>query len=68
MPAANEENIYKILVSLIPKKAAGNDLISPKIVVKSAVILSKPLTDVIYATITKGIFPSNAKLARCIQL
>ena len=63
MPAANEENIYKILVSLNPKKAAGNDLIPPKIVVKSAGILSKPLTDVINTTITKGIFPSDAKLA-----
>ena len=63
MPAANEENIHKILASLDPKKAAGNDLIPPKVVVKSAGILSKPLTDVINATITKGIFPSNAKLA-----
>ena len=63
MPTANEENIYKILVSLNPKKAAGNDLIPPKVVVKSAEMLSKPLTDVINATITKGIFPSNAKLA-----
>ena len=63
MPAANEENIHKILASLDPKKAAGNDLIPPKVVVKSADILSKALTDVINATITKGIFPSNAKLA-----
>ena len=63
MPTANEEDIYKILVSLNPKQAAGNDLIPPKVVVKSAEILSKPLTDVINATISKGIFPSNAKLA-----
>ena len=63
MPTANEENIYKIFVSLNPKKAAGNDLIPPKVVVKAAEILSKPLTDVINATISKGIFPSNAKLA-----
>ena len=42
MPTANEENIYKILVSLNPKKAAGNDLIPPKVVFKSAGILSKP--------------------------
>ena len=38
-------------------------MIPPKVVVKSAEILSKPLTDAINASITKGIFPSNAKLA-----
>ena len=58
-----EENVYKILVSLNLKKAVGNNLIPPKVVVKSAEILSKPLTDVINTTITKGIFPSDAKLA-----
>ena len=35
MPTANEENIYKIIVSLDPKKAAGNDWIPSKVVVKS---------------------------------
>ena len=55
MPTANEEDIYKILVSLNPKQAAGNDLIPPKVVVKSAEILSKRYLG--------GIFPSNAKLA-----
>ena len=38
-------------------------MIPPKVVIKAAEILSKPLTDVINARISKGIFPSNAKLA-----
>ena len=38
-------------------------MIPPKAVVKLAGILSKPLTDMINATINKGIFPSTAKLA-----
>ena len=59
MPDSNEENIFKILVSLDSKNAAGNDLILPK----SAEILFKPLTDVTNATITKGIFSCNTKLA-----
>ena len=63
MPTTNEENIYKIVVSLNPKKATGNDLSPSAVVVKSAGILSKPLTDVINATIYKGVFPANAKLA-----
>ena len=41
MPTANEENIYKILVSLNPKKVTGCYLIPPKVVVKSTGILSK---------------------------
>ena len=36
-------------------------MIPPKVVVKSAEILSNSLTDVINATITKGIIPSSAK-------
>ena len=56
MPTANEENIYKILVSLNPKKAAGNDLIPLKVVVKSAEILSKPLTVVINSTFNEVCF------------
>ena len=55
MPTTNEKNIFKILVSLNPKKATGNDdLIPPKVVVNLAGILSKPLTDVINAKISKG--------------
>ena len=46
MPITNEDNIYKILASLNPKKAAGNDLIPPKVVSRSAGILCKPLTNV----------------------
>ena len=63
MPTANEDNIYNILASLNHKKAAGNDWISPKVVSRSAGISCKPLTDVINATIDKGIFPTNAKVA-----
>ena len=40
-PTANEKNIYKILVSLNPKKAEGNDLIPSKVVIKSSEILAK---------------------------
>ena len=47
-----------------PKKSAGSDKIPPKIVIKSAKYLSKPLTEIINATITQEKFPDNAKLTR----
>ena len=56
MPDANEKNIHKIVD---PKKAAGSNLIPSNVVFKSAEILSKPLADVINATINKEIFPSS---------
>ena len=62
-PAGNGENIYKILAPINLKKASRNDSIPPKVVIRSAGILSKPLADVINALTTKGILPINAKLA-----
>ena len=62
MPTASEDNIYQMLASINPKKASGNDLIPPRVGARSAGILRKPLTDVINATIDKGVFSTNAKL------
>ena len=64
MPLAKEGNIKRILSNLDPKKAPGSDKIPPKIVIRSAEILSKPLTKIINATITEQKFPENAKLTR----
>ena len=64
MPLAKEGNIKRILSSLDPKKASGSDKIPPKIVIRSAEILCKPLTKIINATIAEHKFPDNAKLTR----
>ena len=64
MPLAKEGSIKRILLNLDPRKAPGSDKIPPKIVIRSAEILSKPLTKIINATITRQKFPDNAKLTR----
>ena len=64
MPLAKEGNIERILTNLNPKKASGSDSIPPKIVIRSAEYLCKPLTKIINATITQKKFPENAKLTR----
>ena len=64
MPFAKEGNIKRILLSLNPRKGPGSDKIPPKIVIRSAELLCKPLTNIINATIVQQKFPENAKLTR----
>ena len=55
--------IYKLLKNIDDKKAAGTDKIPPKLVKISAEVLSQPLANVINNSISKGVFPDNAKIA-----
>ena len=55
--------IYKLLKNIDDKKAAGTDKIPPKLVKISAEVLSQPLADAINNSISKGVFPDNAKIA-----
>ena len=55
--------IYKLLKNIDDKKATGMDKIPPKLVKISAEVLSQPLADAITNSISKGIFPDNAKIA-----
>ena len=50
MPLAKEGSIKRILQNLNSKKGPGSDKIPPKIVIRSAEFLSKPLTNIINAT------------------
>ena len=56
--------VKRILLSSNPRKGRGSDKISPKIVIRSAELLCKPLTNIINATIIQQKFPENAKLTR----
>ena len=55
--------ILKLLKNIDEKIAARTDKIPPKLVKLSATVLSQPLTDAINNSISKGIFPDNAKVA-----
>ena len=55
--------IYKLLKNIDDKKATGTDKIPPKLVKISAKVLSQPLADAINNSISKGVFPDNAKIA-----
>ena len=55
--------IYKLLKNIDDKKATGTDKIPPKLVKISAEVLSQPLADAINNSISKGVFPDNAKIA-----
>ena len=55
--------IYKLLKTIDDKKATGTDKIPPKLVKISAEVLSQPLADAINNSISKGVFPDNAKIA-----
>ena len=55
--------IYKLLKNIDDKKATGTDKIPPKLVKISAEVLSQPLANVINNSISKGVFPDNAKIA-----
>ena len=55
--------IYKLLKNKDEKKATGTDKISPKLVKISTEVLSQLLVDAINSSISKGVFPDNAKIA-----
>ena len=55
--------IYKLLKNIDDKKATGMDKIPLKLVKTSAEVLSQPLADAINNSISKGVFPDNAKIA-----
>ena len=65
MPLADEDGVYNILRNLNPKKAPGSDIIPPKLAKHAALILSRPLSHIINATIEKQTFPSSAKINQC---
>ena len=54
--------IYKLLKNIDDKKTTGTDKIPPKLVRISAEVLSQPLADAINNSISKGVFPDNAKI------
>ena len=55
--------ILKLLKNIAAKKAAGTDKIPPKLVKLPATVLSQPLADAINNSISKAVFPDNAKVA-----
>ena len=55
--------IYKLLKNINFKNATGTDKIPPKLVKISAEVLSQPLADAINHSISKEVFPDNAKIA-----
>ena len=55
--------IIKLLKNIEDKKAVGTDKVPPKLVKLSATVLSQPLTDALNNSISKIIFPDNAKVA-----
>ena len=55
--------VEKLLRTINVKKATGIDKIPPKLVNLSAEILSKPLTEAINNSLSKCIFPDDAKVA-----
>ena len=54
--------MYKLLKNIGDKKTTGLDEIPPKLVKISAEVLSKSLADAINNSISKGVFPGNAKI------
>ena len=55
--------IYKLLKNIDDKKATGTDKTRPKLVKIFPEALSQPLADAINNSISKGVFPDNAKIA-----
>ena len=55
--------IHKLFKNIDDKKATGTDKIPPKLFKISVEVLSQPLADAIYNSISKGVFLDNAKIA-----
>ena len=60
--------ILNIIKELNPTKSAGFDEIPPKIIKMAAPFIANPLTDIINASLSTGIFPDNMKIAKVIPL
>ena len=55
--------VYELVKNIDHKKATGTDKFPPKLVKISSEVLSQPLADAINNSISKGVFPDNAKIA-----
>ena len=63
-----EDEIYKILLSIKHGKSTGEDKIPPKFVKATADILVKPFTKMINKSIKECFFPTRAKVATILPL
>ena len=61
--SATISQVYKLLKNKNVKKATETDKFPPKLVKISSEVLSQPLADAINNSISKGVFPDNAKIA-----
>ena len=59
----NPEEIFELLSALDIKKAVGFDMIPLKLVKIAASVLCQPLSIAINNSLSKGIFPDDAKIA-----
>ena len=63
-----EKKIFELLSALDIKKAVGVDMIPPKLVKMAASVLCQPLSNVINNSLSKCIYPGDAKIARVSPL
>ena len=63
IPTTTTEEINKIIKGLDPRKAAGLDMIPPKIVKISAYVIDSHLANIKNNDITKNVFSQKAKVA-----
>ena len=59
----NPEEIFELLSVLDIKKAVGFEMIPTKLVKMAASVLCQPLSNAINNSLSKGIFPDDAKIA-----
>ena len=58
----NPEEIFELLSALDIKKTVGFEVIPPKLVKIAASVLCQPLPNAINNSLSKGIFPDDAKI------
>ena len=63
IPYTTTEEVKKLLKEVNAKKASGFDKIPPKLVKLAAGVLAAPLSKTINNSISKGVFPNEAKIA-----
>ena len=63
IPYTTTEEVKKLLKEVNAKKASGFGKISPKLVKLAARVLAAPLSKTINNSISKGVFPNEAKIA-----
>ena len=59
----NTEETFELLSALDIKKTVGFDTIPPKLVKIAASVLCQPFSNAINNSLSKGIFPDDAKIA-----